>query len=58
MIKYHSSYDAIICDVFLSEKNGDRIGWSIHPAEQTAEIVSTCRHRAKFRFDKASNAPA
>ena len=45
------------CDVCLSEKMVIALVDPSTLLNKRAEIVSTCRHRAKFLYDKASNVP-
>ena len=46
------------CDVCLSEQMVIALADLSTLLNKRVEIVSTCCHRAKFRYDKASNAPA
>ena len=45
------------CDVCLTEKTVMAMADPTPTLNKRAEIVSTCRHRAKFRYDKVSGAP-
>ena len=45
------------CDICLSEKAVIATGDPLSMLNKRAEIVSTCRHRAKFRFTKLQTAP-
>ena len=45
------------CDVCLSEKMIIAMADPLSTLNKRAEIVSTCRHRSKFRYDKVPNAP-
>ena len=45
------------CDVCLSEKMVIASADPLSTLNKRAEIVSTCRHRAKFRYNKVPNAP-
>jgi len=45
------------CDVCLTEKMIIALADPTSTLNKRAEIVSTCRHRAKFRYNKISGAP-
>ncbi len=46
------------CDVCLSEKMVIAMADPTTMLNKRAEIVSTCRHRAKFRYEQVSGAPS
>ena len=46
------------CDICLSEKAVIATADPLTMLNKRAEIISTCRHRAKFRYSKLLNAPA
>ena len=45
------------CDICLSEKMVIALADPLSTLNKRAEIISTCRHRAKFRYSKVSSAP-
>ena len=45
------------CDICLTEKTVIAAADPSSTLNKRAEIVSTCRHRAKFRYDRVSGAP-
>ena len=45
------------CDICLTEKTVIAAADPASTLNKQAEIISTCRHRAKFRYDRASGAP-
>ena len=46
------------CDICLSEKAVIATANPLTMLNKRAEIISTCRHRAKIRYSKVLNAPA
>ena len=45
------------CDICLTEKTVIAAADPSSTLNKRAEIISTCRHRAKFRYDRVSDAP-